>query len=149
MQLQDIYKTLSDNSCLALCYLYTVLDDNASPEEKNPDFLNITLNALLLAAFTNQIGLNQECYVTDADKLINEASRSLQSPKHYKVEKIKVEAIPALPNGYVAVKFETANNAHWVLYKDRTLLYNSLSNSKCFSYGKPTEGRIIHVEESQ
>ena len=146
MQLQDIYKTLSDNSCLALCYLYTILDDNANPEEKNPDFLNITLNALLLAAYTNQIGLNKECYVTDADKLMNEAALSMQISKRYKVEKIKVEAIPALPNGYVAVKFESGFNAHWVLYKDRTLLYNSLSNSKCFSYGKPTEGRVIHVQ---
>lgn len=132
MKMQDVYKVFGKSACLAICYLYINYYEQATEAERNlPGFLETVVNSVLFQAFINKVGLDEECFVTNAAKLI----------PTWKVEKRKVDAIPK--DEWSVVKFEYNGNGHWVAFHKGILLYNSLQNSVCYKYGKPVDARIL------
>ena len=86
--------------------------------------------------------LSKNGYVKDADKLIYRATG-------YKVtvHKRTINSIQELPDGkYTVVNYEYNGKNHWVGFYGSEAIYNSLEKSQCFSYGKPTEARILEIE---
>lgn len=145
MALQTKFKNIADNCCLAVGYLYAALDMIAAPEEKSETFLETTIASVLVAGLIDDRAvLDKDGYVKDAEALMNKATGY-----KYRVEKKRIESIKDLPEkGYAVVNFERFDengkvHNHWVLYKDRLFLYNSLTDSLCFKYGKPVDARII------
>lgn len=141
MYLQSRIKDISDTCCLALSYLFAGYHYQASdvPEtDEKKEYVELCAFNSLIVALKNSSILDKDATVKDAEKLL-----SCIDGIKAKVEKKNIEKIADLPDGYSAVNFVYNGNNHWVLYKDRQLLYNSLENSQCFSYGKPTEARII------
>lgn len=145
MALQTKFKNIADNCCLAVSYLYAALDMIADTEEKNEVFLETTIASVLVAGLIDdRTVLDKDGYVKDAELLMNKATGY-----KYRVEKKRIEAIKDLPEkGYAVVNFERTSEDgkhvnHWVLYKDRMFLYNSLVDSLCFKYGKPVDARLI------
>ena len=145
MALQTKFKNIADNCCLAVSYLYAALDMIADTEEKNETFLETTIASVLVAGLIDdRTVLDKDGFVKDAEALMNKTTGY-----KYRVEKKRIEAIKDLPEkGYAVVNFERIDengktHNHWVLYKDRLFLYNSLTDSLCFKYGKPVDARII------
>lgn len=145
MALQTKFKNIADNCCLAVSYLYAALDMIADTEEKNETFLETTIASVLVAGLIDdRTVLDKDGFVRDAEALMNKATGY-----KYRVEKKRIESIKDLPEkGYAVVNFERIDengkpHNHWVLYKDRLFLYNSLTDSLCFKYGKPIDARII------
>lgn len=145
MALQTKFKNIADNCCLAVSYLYAALHMIAEVEEQNEVFLETTIASVLVAGLIDdRTVLDKDGYVKDAEALMNKATGY-----KYRVEKKRIEAIKDLPEkGYAVVNFERADedgkvHNHWVLFKDRLFLYNSITESLCFKYGKPVDARII------
>lgn len=46
--------------------------------------------------------------------------------------------------GRIAVRFDLGKNSHWVGVEDGKVIYNSLENSACVDFGKPTTARIVY-----
>lgn len=143
MKLQDKYVVFGDNSCLAICYIYAVLHYTADRvEQANLYYLETMVDTCLLQAFNNGL-LDEECKVLDADKLITTINPNVK----VRVEKMKITTLQDLPSeGYAAVNYSFNGKNHWVLFKDRMELYNSLENSVCRKYGSPTDARVINFE---
>lgn len=149
MALQTKFKNIADNCCLAVSYLYAALHMIAEVEEQNELFLETTIASVMVAGLIDdRTVLDKDGYVKDAELLMNKATGY-----KYKVEKKKIESIKDLPEkGYYVVNFERTDengkvHNHWVLFKDRLFLYNSLENSLCYKYGKPTDARIITLND--
>ncbi len=145
MALQTKFKNIADNCCLAVSYLYAALDMIADTEEKNEVFLETTIASVLVAGLIDdRTVLDKDGYVKDAEALMNKATGY-----KYRVEKKRIDSIKELPEkGYAVVNFERTSEDgkhvnHWVLFKDRLFLYNSLEKSLCYQYGKPVDARII------
>lgn len=143
MKLQDKLVIFGRWSCLAQCYIYKALWDKAEEVERtNKDFMESCINAVLLAAFSDKTILDDECTVLNPVKLMK-----MTSGLNYNVTKKDISSVKELPvDGWAAVRFDYNGNGHWVLFHGHTMVYNSLEDSKCFSYGKPTTARIIEKQ---
>lgn len=145
MALQTKFKNIADNCGLAINYLYAALHMIAEVEEQNEVFLETTIASVLVAGLIDdRATLDKDGHVKDAELLMNKATGY-----KYRVEKKRIEAIRDLPEkGYAIVNFERFDEEgkphnQWVLFKDRLVLYNTLTDSLCFKYGKPVDARII------
>lgn len=146
-KLQDKLVIFGDYSCLAQCYIYTVLDYM----KLNHDYRETTLLTTLLQCYNNNIGLDDECYVTSAGELIDAVFKTVFCKDvDVVVEKADITSFKDLPFGkYAAVKFAYNGHEHWVLSKDQVQIFNSLENSNCVRLGKPVAARIITIKEKQ
>lgn len=48
-------------------------------------------------------------------------------------------------SGRCVVRFDNNGFSHWVGVENGEVVYNSLKDSKCVRYGRPTTARIIHL----
>lgn len=140
MALQTAFKNIADNCCLAVSYLYAAFDSIADESEKNKTFIEVAIASTLVAGLIDDREvLAKDGYVKDAAKLMFRATNHT-----FHVTKKNIDKIQDLPlDKYAVVNFEYNDHNHWVLYKGQTFLYNSVEDSVCFKYGKPTEARII------
>jgi hypothetical protein len=49
--------------------------------------------------------------------------------------------------GRIIVRYDHNGYNHWVGVENGEVVYNSLNDSVCVRYGKPTQARIIHLNE--
>lgn len=142
--LQSYFINAGKWSCLAQDYIYAVVDFIIDADKLTK--LNV-LNTALLAAFINKVGIDEEFYVSNPKQLMERTAASIGKQINASVIKQDVSSINDLPDkGYAAVRFDFNGNSHFVLYKDKTLLFNGLEDSQCFKYGKMTTARIIKIE---
>lgn len=144
-KLQDKLEIFGDSSCLAQDYIYAVLDYM----KLDHNYRETTLLTTLLQCYNNNIGLDEECYVTDANEIIEETFEMVfDKDVEVVVEKKDISSFKDLPyDTYAAVKFECNGKEHWVLAYNQLLIYNSLEKSICVNVGNITSARIIHIKE--
>lgn len=143
-RLQDLFRDIGDNCCLAIDYLYAAFDMIANKEEKEPTFIEVMIASVLISGLADdETVLSKNGYVNDAEKLMKKATGHT-----YRVQKKRIESLKELPEkGYAIVNYEgiDGKNNHWILVKDRMQYYNSLAFSNCVAYGKPVDARIVEV----
>jgi hypothetical protein len=135
MGFQDFCKSIGNGGCLAAVYVRAVLGEKATP--------TMMFDALWQAAKFNIIDANDDCYVNDAVQLMG----SINPYKRYSVEKLKITSIEELKGQLAAVNFQNGDFNHWVLVDKGEIIFDSLEDSQCVKYGKPTSSRIIKMED--
>ena len=139
--IQTKFKAISDECCLACSYLYGAYHSMADEHETNPLFIETAVCAAMLQELETLDAIDKNGFVKDAEKLLADAT-----DKKWKVTKMKISSIQELPeHKYAVVNFEFNGKNHWVLYKDKKFLYNTLEDSQCFAYGKPVDARIMEI----
>lgn len=135
MKIQSFFESAGRGACLALCYIRAALGEKATT--------TMMFDALWQAAENNIIDVKDDCYVNDAVQLM----RSINPNKRYSVEKLKITSIEELKGQLAAVNFQNGDFNHWVLVDKGEIIFDSLDDSQCVKYGKPTSSRIIKMED--
>ncbi len=134
MKIQTFCEKASEGACLAFCYIRAALG-KVIPEKM--------FGILWEAADKNIIDENDNCYVNDAIALMK-----LSNPnKKYAVIKKDITSLEDLNGELAAVSFRNGGYNHFVLVEKGQIIFDSLDNSKCVKYGKPTTARIIKIED--
>lgn len=129
MKIQTFFEKAGKGACLSLCYIKAVKPDATETE---------MFDILWQASQKGIIDANDDCYVRDAISLMK-----LANPKQYSVTKQNISSIQGIELG--AVNFENNGYNHWVLVEKGQIIFDSLDDSKCVKYGKPTSARIISI----
>ena len=142
--LQTWFKNAYDYSCLAQCYLYAIADHSKiGIKEKQ-------LELFITSSLTLGYGIDDEFFVSDPVSLMTKSWKEF-SDEDVKVNVRKMDLKEGLSElktiPYAAVRFDYNGHSHYVLMKYGMLEYNSLEESNCFKYGKPTTARIIEFED--
>ena len=135
MKIQTFFEKAGNGSCLSLCYIRAALGEKATT--------TMMFDALWQAAENNILDVDDNCYVRDAAQLM----RLVNPCKRYSVEKQKISSIEELKGELAAVNFQNGDFNHWVLVYRGQIVFDSLDDSKCVKYGKPTSARIIRMED--
>ena len=139
--IQTKFRAIADDCCLACSYLYGAYHSMADECEANPLFIEAAVCTAMLTELEMLDAIDKNGFVKDAEKLLSNATN-----KKWSVTKMKISSIQELPeHKYAVVNFEFNGKNHWVLYKDKKFLYNTLEDSQCFKYGKPTDARIMEI----
>lgn len=127
VQAPDIAEKFVKNLCLFYCYSYCC---------------GITYDTALAAwneAERQRLNgcLDIDGTVLDADKLINKLTGRFVRVNKKDITDIKdiKEATP--------VRFDYNKNQHWVVVQNGKIIFNSIRDSVCVRYGKPTTSRPI------
>ena len=134
MNIQTFCEKASEGACLAFCYIRAALG-KVIPEKM--------FGILWDAADKNIIDENDYCYVNDAIALMKLANPD----KKYAVMKKDITSLEELDGQLAAVSFKNGGYNHFVLVEKGQIIFDSLDNSLCVKYGKPTTARIIKIEE--
>lgn len=134
MNIQTFCQKASEGACLAFCYIRAALG-KVIPEKM--------FGILWEAADKNIIDENDYCYVNDAIALMRLANPN----KKYAVMKKDISSLEELDGQLAAVSFKNGGYNHFVLVEKGQIIFDSLDNSLCVKYGKPTTARIIKIEE--
>lgn len=134
MNIQTFCEKASEGACLAFCYIRAALG-KVIPEKM--------FGILWDAADKNIIDENDYCYVNDAIALMKLANPN----KKYAVMKKDITSLEELDGQLAAVSFKNGGYNHFVLVEKGQIIFDSLDNSLCVKYGKPTTARIIKIEE--
>lgn len=133
MNIQDFMLSAGKGACLALCYIRTALGKDATPTQM--------FGALWKAVENGIVG--EDMFVKDAIGLM-----MLTNPnKTYNVVKKNITTLNDLNGELAAVNFEHKGFNHFILVENGNVLFDSLDDSKCVTYGKPTSARIIRIIE--
>lgn len=81
--------------------------------------------------------LGDDGYVLNAEAILKEGNAYRWSVMKEKITSIEKIEKPT------PVCFEYNGYAHWVVVEKGKIVFNSLENSTCVKYGKPTSSRII------
>lgn len=134
MKIQDFFESVGKGGCLSMCYIKAVNKDITETE---------MFNVLWKAAAMGIINAEDECFVSDAIALM----RLVNPNKKYTVIKQSISSLEDLKGKLAAVNFKNMGYNHFVLVEDGKIIFNSLEDSKCVKYGKPTTARIITIED--
>ena len=134
MNIQTFCLKASEGACLAFCYIRAALG-KVIPEKM--------FGILWDAADKNIIDENDNCYVNDAIALMKLANPN----KKYSVIKKDISSLEELDGQLAAVSYKNGGYNHFVLVEKGQILFDSLDDSKCVKYGKPTTARIIKIED--
>lgn len=141
--IQTKFRAIGDDCCLACSYLYGAYHSMADECETNPLFIETAVCAAMLQELETLDAIDKNGFVKDAEKLLSDATG-----RKWRVTKKRIESIQELPDyKYAVVNFEFNKHNHWVLFKDKKFLYNTLEDSQCFKYGKPVDARILSLVE--
>lgn len=142
--LQSIMEEAGKYACLALDYIYTVLDFLQVPEHLRDGFAV----AALIGAYKSGVFIENEFYVRNPVGLMKMVAEQIGAEIKCNVEKKEnISSYKDLPEtGYAAVRHDYNENNHWILAKDQFRVYDSLDDSVCVKNGKPTTARIITIE---
>lgn len=132
-KIQDFFKSAGEGGCLAMCYIFASLGKSTTA--------SLMFDALYQAAGNNIIDVDDDCYVRDAVSLM----RSVNPSKRYSVTKQKISSIEELGGKLAAVNFQNGNFNHWVLVEHGQIIFDSLEDSQCVKYGRPTSARVIEI----
>lgn len=135
MKIQTFCEKASEGACLAFCYIKAALGENVTPEKM--------FGILWDAADKNIIDENDNCYVNDAIALMKLANPN----KKYSVIKKDISSLEELDGQLAAVSYKNGGYNHFVLVEKGQIIFDSLDNSMCVKYGKPTTARIIKIED--
>jgi len=139
--IQTKFKAIADDCCLACSYLYGAYHSMADECETNPLYIETAVCAAMLQELETLDAIDKNGFVKDAEKLLADATG-----RKWRVTKMKISSVQELPeHKYAVVNFEFNGKNHWVLYKDKKFLYNTLEDSQCFKYGKPVDARIMEI----
>ena len=141
MRLQSFMEEAGKGSCLAIDYIYIAL------AIVNPDFetmddidKDVAIFQCLELAVLNKY-VDEDFYVPNAPKLMN-----YLTGKKVNVYKMEINGCTELPlNKWSAVGFDYNSKRHFVVGFGTKIIYDSLDNSNCRKYGKPTTARIVEV----
>lgn len=133
MKIQTFCEKASEGACLAFCYIRAALGE-VIPEKM--------FGILWDAADKNIIDGNDNCYVNDAIALMKLANPN----KKYSVIKKDITSLEDLNGELAAVSYKNGIYNHFVLVEKGQIVFDSLDDSKCVKYGKPTTARIIKIE---
>jgi len=142
--LQSIMEEAGKYACLALDYIYTVLDFLQVPEHLRDGFAV----AALIGSYKSGEFVENEFYVRNPVGLMKMVAEQLGAEIECNVEKKEnISSYKDLPeSGYAAVRHDNGENNHWILAKDQFRIYDSLDDSVCVKNGKPTTARIITIK---
>lgn len=141
--LQTFMERAGKWSCLAQDYALAVMDVCEVPEDVRP----IVLCNVLLAAYEEKSGIDEEFYVSDPIKLMKATARMVGKNIKVSVSKKDITKLTDLPQvGYAAVRWDYNGKSHFCLVKNQRLMYNSLKESQCCLNGKITTARLIDIE---
>lgn len=142
LAIQDISKVIGANGCLAFAYANIVEQINVEGWDPSNFACQLKLFADVVDGMNAGFIDQDDCTVLDAEKYMH-----YLDPKHkYSVTKKDIESMKDLRGCYGTVRF--TNNAlhHWVGFADGTITFDSLTDSKCRKYGRPTSARIVEVK---
>ena len=134
MKIQTFCEKAREGACLAFCYISAALG-KVIPEKM--------FGILWDAAGKNIIDANDNCYVNDAIALMKLANPN----KKYAVIKKDITSLEELNGELAAVSYKNGGYNHFVLVEKGQIVFDSLDDSKCVKYGKPTTARIIRIED--
>ena len=135
MNIQTFCEKASEGACLAFCYIRAALG-KVIPEKM--------FGILWEAADRNIIDENDNCYVKDAIALMKLANPD----KKYSVIKKDITSLEDLNGELAAVSYKNGGYNHFVLVEKGQIIFDSLDDSKCVKYGKPTTARIIKIKDN-
>lgn len=78
--------------------------------------------------------IQDDCFVNDHEALIY-----FLSGKHFKYKRVEM---PPKDKPYIA-RYVFGNNSHFVVCENGRIIFDSLNDSKCAKYGKPTDFRVV------
>jgi hypothetical protein len=137
--LQTKLKKAADNLCLAITYVTLGLWKLADEQEK-PAIETMTA-AIIVNALDDDTMIGKDGFVKDGEKLLLAATQ-----KKWRITKKRIDSLQDLPeNCIAAVNYQYYDKNHWVGVINREVVYNSLEDSQCFKYGKPTDSRIMEI----
>ena len=140
--IQDKARSIGECGCLAFVYANiaeTVMNEGWDPSNYA---CQLKLFADVFDGMYSKL-LNDDCYVADAEKYLH----YLDNSHKYKVTKKDISSLTELSNSMGAVCFEYQGKIHWVGYSMGQIVFDSLTDSVCRKYGKPTKARIVEVVE--
>lgn len=135
MKIQDLMKSLGDNGCLCMDYIFSTL----TPDARKDEYVsNCAVVAGCLAA--HKAGLvDDDFFVKDADKLLKYFTL-----RDYKVTKKDIKEFKEIKDvPKCCVRFDKDGKSHWVYVERGVVKFDSLTKSQCRFFGKPASARII------
>ena len=140
--IQDKARAIGENGCLAFVYANiaeTIMNEGWVPSNYA---CQLKLFADLFDAMESGL-LKEDCYVLDAEKYLH----YLDNSHKYKVTKKDISSLSEVANSMGAVRFDYNGKSHWVGFAMGQIVFDSLTDSVCRKYGKPTAARIVEVIE--
>lgn len=140
--IQDIARVIGSKGCLA--FVYANIAETVMNECWNPETFACQLK-LFADVFDGMYYklLGEDCYVNDAEKYMH----YLDNSHKYSVTKKDITSLSEVANSMGAVYFEYNGKGHWVGFAMGQIVFDSLTDSVCRKYGKPTKARIVEVIE--
>lgn len=138
--IQDKAKIIGKNGCLAFVYANiaeTVMNEGWDPSNYA---CQLKLFADVFDGMYSKL-LDDDCYVTDAEKYLH----YLDNDHKYRVTKKDIASLSEVANSMGAVYFENGENGHWVGFAMGQIVFDSVTDSVCRKYGRPTKARIVEV----
>lgn len=140
--IQDKAKAIGEGGCLA--FVYANIAETIRNEVWDPSSFACGLK-LFADVFDGMYSglLDEDCFVTDAEKYLH----YLDNDHKYKVTKKDITSLSEVANTMGAVRFDYNGKSHWVGFAMGQIVFDSLTDSVCRKYGKPTTVRIVEVIE--
>lgn len=125
---------IARGGCLAMCYIY-VLTNGAIDTKTMIDWVLELREAGVLGA---------DCYVNDFKKVARFVKEKLGREIPCQLEWVKIDSIWG-SGGLVITKWKAQDNktGHWVVMKDKKIIFNSLEKSHNVDVGDIVEARRI------
>lgn len=136
MKIQTFAKSVGDNGCLALCYLY-IACLYTNTEWNDFKALQVIKKAMELGY------IEDDCYVKNPAGLMK-----LAVGRNFNVRKIPINESRGV---YVAMRYEyvddkNKSHGHWTVWNvNDGLVWNSLDYSNCVSIGNPCLNDVREV----
>lgn len=142
LAIQDMARVIGSSGCLAFAYANiaeTVMNEGWDPSNYA---CQLKLFADVFDAMESGL-LDEDCFVKDAEKYLH----YLDNSHKYKVTKKDITSLSEVANSMGAVRFDHQGKSHWVGFAMGQIVFDSLSDSVCRKYGRPTTARIVEVIE--
>lgn len=133
MAIQDLYGTMNKYACLALCYAWIVYHDIMISGEALDIFMTKQIMGAQSAGY-----LDEEFTVKDAAEYLH----YLCPLEQFEVTKKNINSLSEIKEA-TPVRYDYNGHSHWVVVENRKIVWNSLADSQCVRYGKPTTAREI------
>ena len=147
-RIQTMFYSMGKSGCLALDYVAAakIIHDNihnldvGCSKVKHYGFFYEDLFGGLIRAIESDT-VDSDGWVKDPNTLI-----SLQSNYNVVVEKVAIKSLDEIKDELYCANFTYNGYNHWVLCYNNEIIFDSLNDSKCVKFGKPTSARVIHIK---
>lgn len=134
---QTTAEAIGKYGCLAMCYVFCVIEKAREAKNGENYFLSIVCEAMEKGI------IDKECTVYDADKFLEFVAKYLFLDARWTVQKKNITAIDGIVDATPVRFYAQGHGGHWVVVKNGKIVFNPLVKSFNVENGKPIEARVL------